>query len=164
VKACYNCQPTEEEIQSMQIIWQATIDEYKSQEQVDILKQHVYVKRIPKSLDYLDESLPNIEKKLTKPVYNNNIRTTISSRHQKIIAQNKSDMITLYIRMAEAAVRGYHQYGKDEKKKLLDRMLQDPLQQVKTHQFIKAIEERQKHIQQHIESLTKRLSMFNNLK
>jgi hypothetical protein len=116
VKACYDYEPTQEEIQLMQIIWQATIDEYKSQEEVDILKQHVYVKRIPKSLDYLDESLKKIEKKLTKSVYNNNIRTTISSRHKKIIAQNKCDMITLYISMAEAAVHGYHRYGEDEKK------------------------------------------------
>jgi hypothetical protein len=160
VKACYDCQPTEEEIQSMQIIWQATVDEYKSQEEVDILKQHLYVKRIPKSLDYLDESLQKINKKLAKPIYNNNIRTTISSRHKKILAQNKCDMMTLYISMAETAVRGYHQYGEDEKKKLLDHMLQDPVRQSKAHQFIKAIEERQKHIRQHIEYLTKRRIHF----
>jgi hypothetical protein len=39
-------------------------------------------------------------------------------------------------------------------------MLQDSLRQHKAHQFIKAIEERQKHIQQHIEYLTKRRIHF----
>jgi hypothetical protein len=40
-------------------------------------------------------------------------------------------------------------------------MLQDPLRQSsKAHEFIKAIEERQKHIQQHIEYLTKRRLHF----
>ncbi|CAF4309957.1 unnamed protein product, partial [Rotaria sp. Silwood2] len=111
VKACYDCQPTQDEIMSMQVIWQATINECKSQQNVDILKQHLFIKRIPKSLDYLDQSFSNVENKLSKPVYNDNIRTTISTRHKKIIAQNKCDLMTLYISMAEAAVRGYHQYG-----------------------------------------------------
>ena len=160
VKTCYDFQPADEEILSMQIIWQATINEYKSQEEVDILKQHLYVKRIPKSLGYLDESLWKIEKKLTKPVYNNNIRTKILSKHKKIIAQNKCDIMTLNISISEAAVRGYRQYSEDEKKKLLDRMLKDPLRQSKAYQFIEAIEERQKHIQQQIKYLTKRRIYF----
>ena len=85
VKACYDCQPTEEEIRSMQIIWRATKIECKSQEQVDILKQHFYLKRIPKSFDYLDQSFQKIEKNLRRSVYSNTVRATISSRHKKII-------------------------------------------------------------------------------
>ncbi|CAF5219848.1 unnamed protein product, partial [Rotaria magnacalcarata] len=105
---------------SMQIIWQATINECKSQEEVDILKQHLYIKRLPKSFDYLDESYSKIENKLARPIYNDNTRTTMSARHRKIIAQNKCDLMKLYINMAEAAVRGYRQYGEDEKQNLIN--------------------------------------------
>ncbi|CAF3277738.1 unnamed protein product, partial [Rotaria sp. Silwood2] len=160
VKACYDCQPTQDEIMSMQVIWQATINECKSQQNVDILKQHLFIKRIPKSLDYLDQSFSNVENKLSKPVYNDNIRTTISTRHKKIIAQNKCDLMTLYISMAETAVRGYYQYAENEKKKLVNRMKQDPLRQEFIDQFIQAIEQRQKHIRQYMEYLTKRRIHF----
>ncbi|CAF3280432.1 unnamed protein product, partial [Rotaria sp. Silwood2] len=66
---------------------------------------------------YLDQSFSNVEHKLARPIYNDNIRTTIAARHKKIIAQNKCDLMTLYISVAEVAVRGYRQYGENEKKK-----------------------------------------------
>lgn len=160
VKTCYDCQPTKEEIMSMQIIWQATINECKSQENVDILKQHLYIKRIPKSLDYLDQSYVKIKNKLAMPIFNQNTRTTILTRHQKIIAQNKCDLITLQISLNEAAVRGYYQYGQDEKKKLISRMKQDPDRQTVVEQFIQAIEQRQKHIRQYKQYLTQRRIRF----
>ena len=160
VKACYDCQPTQEDIRSMQIIWRATKNECKSQEQVDILKQHLYLKRIPKSFDYLDQSFQKVEKKLRKLVYSNNVRATISFRHKKIIAQNKCDLITLHISMAEVAARGYHQYSEDEKKKLYEHMIKDPLRQSMANQFKEAIEKRQKHIRQDLQYLTKRRLTF----
>ncbi|CAF5124410.1 unnamed protein product, partial [Rotaria sp. Silwood1] len=83
VRACYDCQPTQDEIMSMQIIWQATINECKSQQNVNILKQHLYMKRIPKSLDYLDQLFSNVEHTLARPIYNDNIRTTLTTRHKK---------------------------------------------------------------------------------
>ncbi|CAF4790118.1 unnamed protein product, partial [Rotaria socialis] len=144
----------------MQIIWQATINECKSQEEVDILKQHLYIKRLPKSFDYLDESYSKIENKLARPIYNDNTRTTISTHHRKIIAQNKCDLMKLYINMAEAAVRGYRQYGEDEKQNLINRMIKDPSRQVYIERFIKAIEERQKHIRQHTQYQTQRRIHF----
>ncbi|CAF1956582.1 unnamed protein product [Rotaria magnacalcarata] len=156
IKVCYDCEPTQDEIMSMQIIWQATINECKSQEEVDILKQHLYIKRLPKSFDYLDESYSKIENKLARPIYNDNTRTTMSARHRKIIAQNKCDLMKLYINMAEAAVRGYRQYGEDEKQNLINRMIKDPSRQVYIERFIKAIEERQKHIRQHTQYQTQR--------
>ncbi|CAF2717860.1 unnamed protein product [Rotaria sp. Silwood2] len=88
------------------------------------------------------------------------MRTTISTRHKKIIAQNKCNLRTLYISMAEAAVHGYHQYDENEKKKLVNRMKQDPLRQGFVEQFIQAIEQRQKHIRQYMEYLTKRRIHF----
>ncbi|CAF4516883.1 unnamed protein product [Rotaria socialis] len=160
VKVCYDCQPIQDEITSMQIIWQATINECKSQEEVDILKQHLYIKRLPKSFDYLDESFSKIENKLARPIYNDNTRTTISTHHRKIIAQNKFDLMKLYINMAEAAVRGYRQYGEDEKQNLINRMIKDPCRQVYIEQFIKAIEERQNHIRQHTQYQTQRRIHF----
>ncbi|CAF4998278.1 unnamed protein product [Rotaria sp. Silwood1] len=160
VKACYDCQPTQDEIMFMQIIWQATMNECKSQQNVDILKQHLYMKRIPKSLDYLDQSFSNVEHTLARPIYNDNIRTTFTTRHKKIIAQNKLDLMTLYISMSEAATRGYHQYGEDEKNKLIHRMNHDSLRQFFVEPFIQAIEHRQKHIRQYMQYATKRRLHF----
>ncbi|CAF4185657.1 unnamed protein product, partial [Rotaria sp. Silwood2] len=73
---------------------------------------------------------------------------------------NKSYLMPLYITLAEPAVRGYHQYGENEKKKLVNRMKQDPLRQEFIEQFIQAIEQRQKHIRQYMEYLTKRRIHF----
>lgn len=160
VRSCYNCQPTEDEIISMQIIWQATINESKSQEEVDILKQHIYIKRLPKSFDYLDQSFSKVNKKLARPVYNDNIRTSLLTNHQKIIAQNKCDLMRLYISMAEAAVQGYYQYGENEKQNLINRMKQNPRRKSFVEQLIKAIEDRQKYIRNHIQYLTRRRIHF----
>ncbi|CAF1154105.1 unnamed protein product [Rotaria magnacalcarata] len=160
VKSCYDYQPTKEEVISMQVIWQATANECKSQQNVDILKQHLFMKRIPKSLDYLDQSLSTMKHKLAKPIYNDKIRTTILTRHKKIIAQNKADLMAVDISIAEAAVRGYHQYSEDEKNKLANRMKQDPLRQPFIEQFIQAIEQRQTHIRQYMEYLTQRRIRF----
>ncbi|CAF5042455.1 unnamed protein product [Rotaria sp. Silwood1] len=160
VRACYDCQPTQDEIMSMQIIWQATINECKSQQNVDILKQHLHMKRIPKSLDYLDQSFSNVEHTLARPIYNDNIRTTLTTRHKKIIAQNKLDLMTLYISMSEAATCGSHQYSEDEKNKLIHRMNQDSLRQFFVEPFIQAIEQRQKRIRQYMQYATKRRLHF----
>ncbi|CAF4352455.1 unnamed protein product [Rotaria sp. Silwood2] len=160
VRACYDCQPTQNEIMSKQIIWQATINECKSQENVDVLKQQLYMKRISKSLQYLDQSLSKVEKTLARPIFNDNIRTTISSRHKKIIAQNKSDLMSLYISMTEASARGYHEYAENEKNKLINRMKQNLLRQNCTEQLIHAIEQRQKHIRQYMQYATKRRLHF----
>ncbi|CAF0985688.1 unnamed protein product [Rotaria sordida] len=160
ITTCYNCQPTQDEIISMQVIWQATINECNSQQNVDILKQHLYMKRIPKSLDYLDQSFSKVEHTLARPIYNNNIRTTLSTRYKKIIAQSKCDLMTLHISMSEAAVRGYYQFSEDEKNKLVNRMKQDPLRQESIESFIQAIEQRQKHIREHMQYLTKRRLHF----
>ena len=160
VNTCLAFQPTDTEIESMQRIWQATIQTYQSQEKVDVLKQHIHVKRLPKSLDYLDQSFKAIENELSLPVYDQNTRTTLASRHRKVIAQNKCDLMAFHISMAEAAVRGYRQEVDKEKKNLLDHMQQDPVRQSIAKQFIGAIEERQKLIQQHIQYLTKRRLAF----
>ncbi|CAF2717694.1 unnamed protein product [Rotaria sp. Silwood2] len=161
IKACYDCQPTQDEIISMQIIWQATNNEGKSQENVDILKQHLFLKRIPKSLNYLDESFSKVEHMLRRPIFDDNIRTTLSTRHKKIIAQNKCDLLKLYISMAEASVRGFHEYAEKEKKNLISRMQKNPHRHMVIEQLNSAIEQRQDHIRQCMEYLTQhRLRFF----
>ncbi|CAF4079492.1 unnamed protein product [Rotaria sp. Silwood2] len=160
VKACYDCQPTQEEIRSMQLIWQATYHQYKSQEDVDVSKQHLYIKRLPKSFDYLDQPRRKVENTLSNSIYNNNIRTTLSTRHKKIIAQNKCDLMKFHISLAEAAVRSYQQIAEKEKQNLFNRMVADPLRQSMANSLKEDIERRQKHIQQQIQYITKRRICF----
>ncbi|CAF3264845.1 unnamed protein product, partial [Rotaria sp. Silwood2] len=57
-------------------------------------------------------------------------------------------------------VRGYPQYAENEKVKLVNRMKQNSLRQNFTEQLIHAIEQRQKHIQQHMQYFTKRCLHF----
>ena len=162
VKTCYDCRPTQDELRSIQKIWRSTVHQYKSQATVDVLKLRLYKKRLPKSFDYLNRPLEQVERQLSKSIYKKyrNIQTTLLTRYKKIIAQNKCDLMKFHISMAEAAVRAYQQSSQDEKKKLFDRMINDSSRQAIVNSMKEAVEQRQKHIQQQIQYSTKRRLTF----
>ena len=163
VKTCYDHRPTQDEMKSIQKIWRPTVHQYKSQATAHILKLRLYKKRLPKSFDYFNQPLEQIERELSKSIYKHkrNIRTTLLTRYKKIIAQNKSDLMKFHISMAEAAVRAYQQSSDDEKNELFNRMMKDQSRQALVNPLKEAIEQRQKHIQQQIQYSTKRrLSFF----
>ncbi|CAF1391421.1 unnamed protein product [Rotaria sp. Silwood1] len=120
VKTFYNFSPNENQIRSAKIIWQATKDKLLADEQVAILKQRIYTKRLPPSFAVLDHSIDNMENMLKQPALNNDKRATLSYRRLKTIAQFKYDMMILTISTAEETVRSHANIIANEKKKLID--------------------------------------------
>ncbi|CAF4123568.1 unnamed protein product, partial [Rotaria sordida] len=120
IKAFYNLNPTENQIRSAKIIWQATKDKLQVEEQVAVLKQRIYTKRLPASFAILDHSIDNMENMLKQPALNQDKRATLSFRRLKTIAQFKYDMMVLAITTTEETVRCHASIIADEKKKLID--------------------------------------------
>ncbi|CAF1617636.1 unnamed protein product [Didymodactylos carnosus] len=91
-------------IRSAKIIWQATSDQTQAEEEVVVLKQRIYTKRLPPSFGVLDHSIDNIEQILTRPVLDQDKCAILSSRRLKTIAQFKYDLMVLAITTAEETV------------------------------------------------------------
>ncbi|CAF4202114.1 unnamed protein product [Rotaria sordida] len=105
---------------SAKVIWQATKDKLQAEEEVAILKQRIYTKRLPASYAILDHSIDPIENMLKQPALNKDKRATLSFRRLKTIAQFKYDMMVLTIATAEETVRSHISIIANEKKKLID--------------------------------------------
>ncbi|CAF1492095.1 unnamed protein product, partial [Adineta steineri] len=120
VQAFYKLNPTEDQIRSAKIIWQATFDKQHMEEYVAILKQRIYTKRLPASFGILDHSIDNAEQMLKQLVLHADKRATLSSRRLKTIAQFKYDLLTLEITTSEELIRSHTNIIANEKKKLTD--------------------------------------------
>ncbi|CAF1577846.1 unnamed protein product [Adineta steineri] len=120
VKAFYHLKPTENQIRSAKIIWQAVKDKLQAEEDVAILKQRIYAKRLPSSFSILDHSIDQMENMLKQPAINQDKRATLSFRRLKTIAQFKYDIMVLTISTAEETVRSHTNIIANEKKKLID--------------------------------------------
>ncbi|CAF3123465.1 unnamed protein product, partial [Rotaria sp. Silwood2] len=62
--------PTDDQIRSAKIIWQAAQSKLHAEEQLAILKQRIYTKRLPSSLNILDHSIDNVEHLLKQSIIN----------------------------------------------------------------------------------------------
>ncbi|CAF1565624.1 unnamed protein product, partial [Rotaria sordida] len=149
---------------SAKVIWQATKDKLQAEEEVAILKQRIYTKRLPASYAILDHSIDPIENMLKQPALNKDKRATLSFRRLKTIAQFKYDMMVLTIATAEETVRSHISIIANEKKKLIDNTSggQVPLPKPLI-QLMNAITARQTNMiqrSQHI--LQQKLSVFDN--
>ena len=96
------------------------MDQLQAEEEVAILKQRIYSKRLPHSFNILDHSIDNIEQMLTRPILDQDKRVTLSFHRLKTIAQFKYGMMKLTITTAEEIVRSHTKIVLDEKKKLSD--------------------------------------------
>ena len=92
----------------------------QAEDQLAILKQRIYTKRLPSSFAILDHSIDNMENMLKQPALHRDKRATLAYRRLKTIAQFKYDMMVLTITTAEETVRSHTSIIADEKKKLID--------------------------------------------
>lgn len=145
------------------MIWQATKGKLEAEEQVAILKQRIYTKRLPSCFDVLDHSVDSMENMLKQPVINQDKRDTLSYRRLKTIAQFKYDILTQTIALAEETKRGYTNLIADEKKKLIDTAQgQVPIPKALV-QIMHAIATRQSNLVQRAQHILKqKLSVFDN--
>ncbi|CAF1599908.1 unnamed protein product [Rotaria magnacalcarata] len=101
VQSFYKLNPTEEQIRSAKVIWQACIDEQKAKEEVSILKQRLSTQRLSPSYGLLDHSIDNLERILAQPGFQQDKRAYFNSSRQKLITQYKYQMMTLTIQATE---------------------------------------------------------------
>lgn len=106
-------------IRSAKIIWQAVQNKLHAEEQLAILKQRIYTKQLPSSLNILDHSIDNVENLLKQSVINRDKSATLSFRRLKTIAQFKYDMMTLEMTTVEEIIRSHANIIADEKNKLV---------------------------------------------
>lgn len=140
------------------------MDQLQAEEDVTILKQRIYSKRLPQSFNILDHAIDNIEQMLTRPILDQDKRVTLSSRRLKTIAQFKYDMMKLTITTAEEIVRSHTKIVLDEQKKLSDSSGNDqnPLSRSSMQQM-NIIEARRNNMlirSQHI--IKKKMSFFDD--
>ncbi|CAF4027856.1 unnamed protein product [Adineta steineri] len=119
LQAFYDLKPSNDQIISAKIIWQATTDKQKAEQNVAILKKRLYIKRLPASYSVLDHSIDNIEKMVQNLALHQDESATILSRRQKMIGQFKYDMILLEISTSEQIARNHTNIIASEKKKII---------------------------------------------
>jgi len=103
------------------LIWQATIEKQRSEEQMAILKQRIYTKRLPPSFNLLDHSIDHIEQLLSQQsILNKNKCITLLDERSKMIAKYKLDLMTLTIRTIKELIQSHTNIIVNEKKKLID--------------------------------------------
>jgi len=97
------------------------MDQQQQEEHLAILKQRIYVKRLPTSFDLLDHSVdPTTQQLLRNPFLPVEKRTALVSQREKIISRCKYDLLTVNIQAIEESVRTYGNMIANEKKKLTD--------------------------------------------
>ena len=98
-----------------------TMDQQKNEEYLAILKQRIYTKRLPSSLNLIDHSIdPHTQQTLRDRRLHMDERITLSLQRQKAIARFKQDMLTIEISTIEKLIRSHGNVIADEKKKLID--------------------------------------------
>lgn len=96
-----------------------TIDEqFKAEQDLAILKQRIYTRRLPPSYQTIDDSIDNIEQTLNRSIIDENVRTTLLARRCKTIAQFKYDMLVLTVATVEERIHACRQLISNEKEKL----------------------------------------------
>ncbi|CAF1506685.1 unnamed protein product [Adineta ricciae] len=165
IREFYDLKPTNNQIQSARIIWKLTKDKLQTEEDMNVLKQRIYTKRLPASFQILDHSIDNIEKMLQNPILNQDKRATLSSRRLKIIAQFKYDLMKLAILTAEETIRCHVTLITAEKKALIENVTSalDSPQPTLLAQVIQVVNKREVNMMQRQQIiLEQKLSVFDD--
>jgi len=145
------------QIRSAKLIWQARADEQRVKGEIAILRQQVYLQRLPKSFDCLiHHSIDEIDTILSESVLDNNKRAALSSRCSKMVSRYKYDVIAMKILTKEETARAYAQQAMDEKKKLRESGGSGGQDPVIIEEIIHAIEEREVNMVQRAEQIHQR--------
>ena len=105
----YQLKPNEEQIALAQKIWQATADELKTREQLEVLRQRIFLKRLPVKTDQMiNELLDGNRKTLSNPFLDQKQRASFASRCSKTIIQCKFNLMIVQIDELETVIRHHH--------------------------------------------------------
>lgn len=94
-------------------------EQFKAEQDLAILKQRIYTRRLPPSYNTIDHAMENIEQTLNRTIIDENVRTTLLARRCKTIAQFKYDMLVLTVATVEERIHACRQLISKEKEKLV---------------------------------------------
>jgi ElaB/YqjD/DUF883 family membrane-anchored ribosome-binding protein len=127
-----------------------------AEEQVVMLKNRLFCKALPKIFDLLDRLSDDLNESLREKVIDNDTRSMITSRRDKILGQVKLDMMAIYISTAEATARGHAKVTIEEKDKLLSS------ENATVENLVNAIQARQENIIKRAQYITNcKMSFFD---
>ncbi|CAF1491381.1 unnamed protein product [Rotaria sordida] len=124
----YELKPNEELIQLAQQIWQVAADEQKTKEQQEILRQRIYLKRLPSKTDQMINQLLNDSRiTLSNPFLDPDQRASFASRCSKTIIQCKFSLMIVELDEFAIVTHRYDLTLTNLKEKLLNLNKENPL-------------------------------------
>ncbi|CAF1467737.1 unnamed protein product [Rotaria sp. Silwood1] len=124
----YELEPNEELIQLAQQIWQITADEQKTKEQQEILRQRIYLKRLPPKTDQtINQLLDDSRITLSNPFLDQDQRASFVSRCSKTIIQCKFNLMIVELDEFAIVTHRYDLTLTKLKEKLLNLNKENPL-------------------------------------
>ena len=123
----YNLQPNNELIQLATEIWQATANELKTKEFIEILEQRIYLKRLPTKTDKtINQLLDDNEKTLSNLFCDRDQHASFTSRCSKSIIQCKINLMIIQLDEYETIMRRHHLILNSLQEKLLNVHKENP--------------------------------------
>ena len=141
IKTFYALKPDEQVILVAKKIWQTTDDELKMKDQLEILRQRIYLKRLPPKTDHMvDQLLDDQSASLSNPFLDKDQRASFVTRCSKAVIRCKFNLMVIQIDEFEAGIRGHQAKLIILQKELAELKKKKP--NVNMDALIKAIEER----------------------
>jgi hypothetical protein len=105
----YKLKPNDEQIQLAKKIWQATADELRTKEQLEILRQRILLKRLPTKTDQMiNQLLDDNQKTLSNSVLDQKQCATFASRCSKTIIECKFNLMIEQTDEFETIIRRHY--------------------------------------------------------
>ena len=102
----YELKPSEQVIQLAKQLWQSTDDGLKMKDQLEILRQRIFLKRLPSKTDHAVNQLLDDETiSLTNPFLEKDQRASFATRCSKTIIQCKFDLMLVQIEEMEKVIQ-----------------------------------------------------------
>ena len=137
----YALKPFEQVIQLARKIWQETDNELKMKDQLEILRQRIYLKRLPPKTDRMVNQLLDDQKiSLSNPFLERDQRASFVTRCSKTIIQCKFNLMLVQIDEFETVIRHHHSKLTTFQQELSDLKKDKP--SLYMYSLIDAIEER----------------------
>ena len=141
IKTFYGLKPDEQVIHVAKKIWQTTDDELKMKDQLELLRQRIYLKRLPPKTDHMvDQLLDDQSVSLSNPFLDKDQRASFVTRCSKAVIQCKFNLMVIQIDEFEAGIRGHQAKLIILQKELAELKKQKPTMNIDT--LINAIEKR----------------------
>ena len=106
----YQFTPNDEQIELAKKIWQTIAEEMNTKEQLEILRQRIYLNHLPSQTDQMvNQLLDDHQSTLSNPFLEPQQRASFASRCSKTIIQCKFNLMIVQIDELETVLRRQHQ-------------------------------------------------------